>query len=486
MTTWVAVKKTSGETTAKASDNGSGERGENPEIIACVREYAARRSGKVAVSSTSLSLTELKAKIAHSHSPLVESVARRFVGSGEPFDDLVQEGFLGLLSALDHYDPERTVSPGSVKRIKFSTYATHFIAGSIRHFLRDRGKIIKEPAWLHEVSAKVTRATDELTVQLGRAPRTEEIAQALNLTGEAVEEILSTRQTFQVSAFGSSTEDGGTMAVGLVDPEKIRSDKPQTLQLPIEDRIVLENAVLKLKELEQRVLWEFFYQDHSQTEIAKKFGISCNYVSHILKNSTQKLRRILGEAEVRDRARAVRTASDTPAAITCTTTGLFEVGHTMARLSEELSRSARDNRPCALLYISVAGMPDRGLKRETLLHELGSTLRSALRRVDIAGRSESSPDDFVVLLPQVGETAAQSMATRLENILMATGAAVGEKLIIRIGLAAFPTAGRSVRELLQRAQGNNRRDGGLPSMIASDFKSAAAFVGAAIAATVAR
>ena len=272
---------------------------DDSQIALYLRDYVAQRNGKVAASATTLS--ELKAKIAHAHTSLVESVARRFVGSGEPFEDLVQEGFLGLLSALDNYDPERTAQKEPGKKIKFSTYATYFVAGAIRHFLRDRGKIIKEPAWLHEISVKVARTTDALTVELGRIPQTSEVAQFLNLTEEAVDEILSTRQTFQVSAFGSTSDDSEA-TVGLVDPEKIRSDKYVTLQLPIEDRIVLENAVLKLKELEQHVLFEFFYQDHTQTEIAKQFGISCNYVSHILKNATGKLKRIIGEAEVRDRS----------------------------------------------------------------------------------------------------------------------------------------------------------------------------------------
>ena len=432
---------------------------ENSEIATYLREYAARRTGGKSFSSavTALSLAELKSKIAYAHAPLVESVARRFVGSGEPFDDLVQEGFLGLLSALDHYDPDRTATNQghAGKKIKFSTYATHFVAGAIRHFLRDRGKIIKEPAWLHEVSVKVARTTDSLTVHLGRAPQNDEIAQALNLTEEAVEEIISTRQTFQVSAFGSSSEDGEMgNAVGLVDPEKIRSDRHVTLQLPIEDKIVLENAVLKLKELEQRVLWEFFYQDHSQTDIAKKFGISCNYVSHILKNSTQKLKRILGEAEVRDRTRtAQRDGSSEATTITCPTTSLFAASHAMARFSEAVSRAGRENRSCALLYISIKGIPDRGLKRETLMNQLGGTLQKIVRKVDVAGRAENAPDDFVLLLPQMNEEMAQCTARKIENLLTAAGAAAGEKLIVHAGVAVYPTAGRTVRELLQQARG---------------------------------
>ena len=91
-------------------------------------------------------------------------------------------GYIGLITAVDGYNPE--------KGVKFSTYATHFVIGQIKHCLRDRGKIIKEPAWLHELSGKINRTTEALTQTLGRAPHAGEIAQVLNLTEEAVTEVL--------------------------------------------------------------------------------------------------------------------------------------------------------------------------------------------------------------------------------------------------------------------------------------------------------
>lgn len=451
---------------------------DDSQVAAYICDYVSKRSGKVAPTS-SPTLSELKAKIAYLHTPLVESVARRFVGSGEPFEDLVQEGFLGLLSALDNYDPERTAQKEPGRKIKFSTYATHFVVGAIRHFLRDRGKIIKEPAWLHEISVKVARTTDALTVELGRAPQSVEIARVLNLTEEAVDEILSTRQTFQVSAFGSSSEDNDS-TVGLVDPEKIRSDKQVTLRLPIEDRIVLENAVLKLKELEQKVLFEFFYQDHSQTEIAKQFGISCNYVSHILKNATGKLKRIMGEADVLDRGRATSSASS----VTCASTGLLSPAHTLSRFGEALTRSARENRACALIHIHVSGLPERGLRRETILHKLGEVLRNAIRKVDIAGRAEECPNDFLLFLPQRNAEQAQETAVHLENLLLAFGAAEGENLLVQIGVATYPVAGRSIAELVAKACGGEQFP--LPTAKATQpFRKtmAAQIVGGAVAAS---
>jgi RNA polymerase sigma-B factor len=382
-----------------------------------------------------LALGELKARIAHHFTPMVESIARRFMSSGEPYEDLVQEGFLGLLSALDHYDTS--------KGVKFSTYATHFVAGAIRHCLRDRGKIIKEPAWLNELYGKINRTTEALTQTLGRAPHAGEIAEVLHLTEESVTEVLATRQVFQVVAFDVGPEDGSDSMVGLVDPEKIRSDKYQTLHLPIEDRIALEEAALKLKALEQKVLYEFFYKDLNQTEIAKKMGISCNYVSHILKNSTKKLRKILGEAEVRDRTRTGESSVLDPAS------GLYIASHMLARIGEELTRAARHNQPAALVLVVIEGMPVAGIRRDETWAFCGETLRKSIRRMDIAGRFEG--DSILVLLPQTGEQASV-VADRLFDLLLAAGAAHHVRFTVRLGLALYPEHGRTVRELLTVAR----------------------------------
>ncbi len=384
----------------------------------------------------SIELDGLKARIAGHYTGLVESIARRFAHSGEPLEDLVQEGYLGLLSALNNYD--------GGKGVKFSTYATHFIAGAMRHCLRDRGKIIKEPAWLHELSGKINRTNDALTQTLGRPPHTSEVAVALNLTEEAVEEIISTRQVFQVASFDS---DPDSDAAGLVDPEKIKSDKYVTLQLPIEDRIVLEAAVDKLKALEQKVLYEFFYKDLNQTEIARKFDISCNYVSHILKNSTKKLRRILGEAEVTDRGR-VRTAS-----IVDPVTGLYTAGHIQGRLEEEISRAARGGYPLAVVVIDLEGLPSPGRQRDDMLAECGARVRESIRRVDMAGRFSQIQGDesLLVLLPHTGATAGMVLA-RLQEMLKTVGAKFGETLTVRVGCALFPEQGRTSKALVTCAR----------------------------------
>jgi RNA polymerase sigma-B factor len=441
-----SLDETSVSSLPASPGRGTGKPHDTDDINCWLQDYVALRtspldSGKYSPATLS-ALGDLKARIAGHYSGLVESIARRFVHTGEPFEDLVQEGFLGLLSALENYDP--------AKKVKFSTYSTHFIAGAIRHFLRDRGKIIKEPAWLHELYTKISRVSDSLTQRLGRPATSAEIAKSLNLTEEAVEELLVTRQVFQVAALmsGGSENNEDEMA-GLVDPEKIRSDKYVTLQLPIEDKIVLEHAVDKLKALEQKVLYEFFYKDLNQTEIAKKFGISCNYVSHILKNSTKKLKRVLGEADVTDRGRSNESSIVDPVS------GMFTAEHLLARVDEEISRSARGGQMAALFYLEMRGIPlgdAPALRhhREQIWKTCGDAVRRAIRRMDIAGRFEEN--SLLVFLPQTRPDVAEPFVARMENVLLAALASHGEEITVHVTVAFYPNQGRGTFDLIGAAR----------------------------------
>ncbi len=109
---------------------------------------------------------KIRDEIVLQYANLVESIGRRFVGACEPLEDLIQEGYIGLIASVDKYD-------GS-KGVKFSTYATHFIIGQIKHYLRDKGKIIKEPAWLQELNQRMTKVIESLHQQYGRQPTEKE------------------------------------------------------------------------------------------------------------------------------------------------------------------------------------------------------------------------------------------------------------------------------------------------------------------------
>ena len=354
---------------------------------------------------------------------LVESVARRFSGAAEPVEDLAQEGYIGLITAVDLYDPS--------KNVKFSTYATHFIIGQIKHYLRDRGKIIKEPAWLQELNQRVTKAMESLAQQLSRPATNLEIAQALGMTEELVAEMLMTREVFKVTSIDGGS-DSDEDSPGTLDMERQKAtDVAVSFQMPVEDRIVLESALLKLKDLEQNVLAAFYFRHLNQTEIARQMGISCNYVSHILRNATKKLKKILVTEELRDSGRRpalARRRPDEPAApdprpLVDRLTRLYNRGYFDSRLEEELSRASRECAELAVIFVKLDGMEafqraNGTLRVDETIHGLVEVMRRTIRRHDILTRYDN--DMFAIILPFTGRNAiavANCMSAGLETWL---------------------------------------------------------------------
>lgn len=350
---------------------------------------------------------------------LVESVARRFVGACEPVEDLVQEGYIGLITSVDLYDPS--------KGVKFSTYATHFVIGQIKHYLRDKGKIIKEPAWLQELNQRVSRVIDSLSQKFGRPPTESEIGEVMNLPEDTVAELLTTREVFKVSSLdaGSDREDGSGYPI---DTEKIKDQKYTTFQLPVEDKIVLETAMDRLKSIEQRVIHEFFYMDLNQTEIARKLDISCNYVSHILRNSTKKLKKILMTDEIRDTqiqvtqlSRRMQEQNKTFEQLTVVDgqTGLYNQKYFTERVDEEVSRGHRYHHEVGIvmLRINLVDTDSRVAKMirvDDVTQQTASRIKANVRKADVVARWDE--DVFAVLLPHAGLNAA-TVAERITAAL---------------------------------------------------------------------
>jgi RNA polymerase sigma-B factor len=114
--------------------------------------------------------------LVHLHLPLVEHCARRFRNRGEPFEDLVQVGTIGLIKSIDRFEPDRGV--------EFSTYATPTIIGEIKRYFRDKGWAIRVPRRLQELRMQIGAASAELTQSLGRSPTPRELAENLGCTVE--------------------------------------------------------------------------------------------------------------------------------------------------------------------------------------------------------------------------------------------------------------------------------------------------------------
>lgn len=398
----------------------------------------------------------LREELIRRHAKLAEKVARNFLSSGEPFEDVTQEAYIGLVKAVDSFDP----SLG----IKFSTYATHKISGQIRHYLRDRTSVIRQPGWLHERRRKLARAAEGLRQELNREPTIGEIAAELGITEHEVREVHRTRNIFRVGSLDSPDSRTGPDDDVPLDRKRIQSLRAENATLPVEEKLVLREAIKKLKRIERWVVYALYYRGLTQTEVANQLNISCNYVSHILRNALSRLRQILASEEVKEShlrtktlARSDRGAFRDTASPVDPLTKLFSAKAVRERIEEEILRASRYGHEITLLAIDVDGLGEinetHGFAQgDLLLAELGNLLRQRLRKVDVASRYNGGT--FVLMLPHTGERGKRGAAQRFMRaisqleIRTRTGKLTPS---VSIGVAAYPLDGDSKDELIEAA-----------------------------------
>ncbi len=209
---------------------------------------------------------------------LVKYLASRFRNRGEPVDDLVQVGTIGLIKAIDRFDIDR--------QVEFTTYATPTIVGELKRYFRDKGWAIKVPRRLQELSFKVNQAVDALTVKNQRSPSIQEIADYLEVTPEEVLEAMETSEAYNFVSL--ETDRGGDGSDSFSILEYIGKD--DALMDVVEDRATLSSALKELSPQEQRVLYLRFFEGLTQTEIARQLDISQMQVSRLLRRTLRVLR----------------------------------------------------------------------------------------------------------------------------------------------------------------------------------------------------
>lgn len=221
-------------------------------------------------------------RLVKDHLPLVRRLCRRFNHSGEPLEDLIQVGTIGLLKAIEKYNP---VQGGA-----FVAFAVPVMVGEIKNYFRDHGWAVKVPRKLQGQKMAVDRAVGSLTQELGRAPTIPEIAQA---TGFSEEEVCD---TFEVNKRGKPlsldaeyNRDATGESSSLMDC--LASEDAEFEKLA--DRISLEDALCSLNKREKTIIHLKFYKDLSQTEIAKHLRISQMHVSRLQRNALTKLKQTL-------------------------------------------------------------------------------------------------------------------------------------------------------------------------------------------------
>lgn len=222
-----------------------------------------------------------RARLVDQHIGLVEFLARRFRNRGEPLEDLVQVGTIGLLKAIERFDLDREV--------EFSTYATPTIVGELKRHFRDKGWAVRVPRRLQELHLEITKVVSFLGQEIGRSPTVAEIAEAASLSEEEVLEGLEIAQAYNFTSLDApidSDEGGSTSFADQLGAEDEHLEN-------LEYRASLAPEMAKLPQREQEILYLRFFKGQTQSEIAAKLGISQMHVSRLLNRTLVQLREAL-------------------------------------------------------------------------------------------------------------------------------------------------------------------------------------------------
>ena len=217
----------------------------------------------------------VRARLIESHLGLVEYLARRFAGRGEPLDDLIQVATIGLVKAVDRFDPDREV--------EFSTYATPTIVGELKRHFRDKGWAVRVPRRLQELNLRLGSVIGRLSQDLQRSPTVAEIAEAAGATEDEVLEGLDSAHAYSLISLDAPTGDEG-----LSYHEQL-GDEDESLTA-LEDRISVTPLLHQLPPRERRMLYLRFFKGLTQSEIADELGISQMHVSRLLGKTLALLR----------------------------------------------------------------------------------------------------------------------------------------------------------------------------------------------------
>jgi RNA polymerase sigma-B factor len=217
------------------------------------------------------------------HLPLVDHCARRFINRGEPFDDLVQVGTIGLIKSVDRFDTGRGV--------EFSTYATPTIIGEIKRYFRDKGWAIRVPRRLQELRMAISAVTGDLSQELGRSPTPREIAVKIGVGVEEVMEGLESANAYSTLSLDASDSNEDGSGASMLDT--LGADDEALDHVEIRESI--KPLIEQLPSREKRILMLRFFGGMTQSQIAAEIGVSQMHVSRLLNRTLEQLRLSLSE-----------------------------------------------------------------------------------------------------------------------------------------------------------------------------------------------
>ncbi len=220
----------------------------------------------------------LREELVTAYMGLAGYLARRFDNRGEPHEDLVQVAALGLVKAVDRYDPDRGV--------EFSTYATHTIVGELKRHFRDKGWAVRAPRRMQELYLQLSEVVSRLGQELARSPTIAELATESGVSEEEVLEALEAGQAYRFASLDAPAP--GEADAGETLGSRLGGDDVELAGA--EGRAVLAPLLAKLPPRERRIVHLRFFDGLTQSEIAAELGISQMHVSRLLSRSVAQLR----------------------------------------------------------------------------------------------------------------------------------------------------------------------------------------------------
>ena len=209
--------------------------------------------------------------------PLARKLARRYISSSEPYDDLVQVASLGLVKAVERFDPS--------KGFAFTSFAVPTIVGELKRYFRDSGWALHVDRSAQERARKITDAQQRISARTGRAPTVSELAQYLEFSEEDVLDGLQTADAYDAISLDAplaSDDDGASTRIDTI------GDDDDRLEM-VDDQATIFAAARHLPRRERQILFLRFGEDLTQTEIAERVGVSQMQVSRLLRKSLQRL-----------------------------------------------------------------------------------------------------------------------------------------------------------------------------------------------------
>ena len=231
----------------------------------------------------------LRAQLVDAYHDFVYFLARKFQNRGEPLDDIVQVGYLGLIKAIERFDPDLG--------FEFTTFATLTVAGEIKRHFRDKGTAIRFPRRLQELHQSVVRINEQMKNELGREPTVQELAERLSVTPEDVTEAMEIGPAYVPLSLDQpiGSADGQESRVVA---EQIGSEDPELDRVEMRD--LLNRAMVHLTPRERAIMAMRFYDQLSQSEIARRLGISQMHVSRLQRAALEQLRKYVPEEAIQE------------------------------------------------------------------------------------------------------------------------------------------------------------------------------------------